>query len=547
MPESPSTAGVIAWLPLAVPLLYLAASLLPVPDRSRDRRGPTATTALAVMALAGAAGLAALCAVAGSAVYRLGPGLPVGPTGELALSLRLDLVSVAMLLLVSFVGAIITAYSARYLDGEPGRGRFLSRLMLTLAAVSVLVLSNNLLLLALAWVATSLSFHQLLVFYADRPRAVAAAHKKFLVSRLGDLSLLGAVGLVGASLGTYELDLVLARLPEASQWPGTLSAAALLFAASAILKCALLPFHGWLIQVMEAPTPVSALLHAGIVNIGGFLLIRVSPLMIEAPAAQFLLVAAGGVTAVVAALVMTRQTSVKVTLAWSTCAQMGFMLLQCGLGAYAIALLHLLAHSLYKAHAFLSAGGAVERYRVARLLDAPPPGSAAAWVAAPLLAAAALVPPALAFGFSPASQPALWALAAVLVLGATPPLIQAAAGGLPRPLALCGVVTLGGLYLAWHGIAQWLAPGVVATGRPDLGALALVGLLFGALYAAQAVGALRPGGALTGRLEPHLQAGLYLDELFTRAAFRLWPPRAPDRPPAPEDAPVHASPREEHL
>jgi NAD(P)H-quinone oxidoreductase subunit 5 len=118
-----------------------------------------------------------------------------------------------------------------------------------------------------------------------------------------------------------------------------------LLVASAALKCAQLPFHGWLIQVMEAPTPVSALLHAGVVNIGGFLMIRLAPLMTQSEIAQTLLVICGCTTAVIAALVMTTRVSIKVALAWSTCAQMGFMLLECGLGAYPLALLHIVAHS----------------------------------------------------------------------------------------------------------------------------------------------------------------------------------------------------------
>jgi NAD(P)H-quinone oxidoreductase subunit 5 len=118
--------------------------------------------------------------------------------------------------------------------------------------------------------------------------------------------------------------------------------------------------HGWLTEVMEAPTPVSALLHAGIINAGGVLLIRLADLVQASPGAMAALVMIGGFTALFGAVVMLTQSAVKTALAWSTVSQMGFMLLQCGLGLWALALLHIVAHSLYKAHAFLSSGGAVQ-------------------------------------------------------------------------------------------------------------------------------------------------------------------------------------------
>ncbi|MBS0244794.1 MAG: hypothetical protein JSS20_21700, partial [Proteobacteria bacterium] len=131
------------------------------------------------------------------------------------------------------------------------------------------------------------------------------------------------------------------------------------------------PLHGWLIEVMETPTPVSALLHAGIINAGGFLILRLADvLLLSTPALVFLAIV-GGATALFGSLVMLTQTSVKVQLAYSTVAQMGFMLLQCGLGAFPSALLHIVAHSLYKAHAFLSSGSVMD---LARASWTPSPG-----------------------------------------------------------------------------------------------------------------------------------------------------------------------------
>ena len=287
-----------------------------------------------------------------------------GDLGTFALGTYLNSVTVIMLVLVSFVGAVVTRYSRNYLDGDPHRGRFNKWLALTLAAILSLIAAGNLLMFALAWIATSLCLHQLLMFYRQRPAAVLAAHKKFVASRLGDLSLLVAIALIGSTLHTLQFDEMFRILASMEgSLPATLEIAALLIVLSAGLKSAQFPFHGWLLQVMEAPTPVSALLHAGIVNAGAFLVIRMSPIMSHSGLALGILAVVGLVTLALASLVMLTQTSIKVSLAWSTTAQMGFMLLECGLGLYSLAMLHLVAHSLYKAHAFLASGSGVDAFR----------------------------------------------------------------------------------------------------------------------------------------------------------------------------------------
>jgi NAD(P)H-quinone oxidoreductase subunit 5 len=297
------------------------------------------------------------------------------------------------------------------------------------------------------------------------------------------------------------------------------------------LKSAQLPFHGWLLQVMEAPTPVSALLHAGVVNIGGFVMIRLAPLMVKAELAQTLLVLIGTTTAVVAALVMTTRVSVKVALAWSTCAQMGFMLVQCGLGAYSLALLHLVAHSLYKAHAFLSSGSTVDQWRTQALVARREPVGLGRWFAAAGVALLAITAVGAVSGASPRQEPAPWALAMVLGLALTPLLVRSAGGGWRR-LATVGLGALGvaALSFTWHvAFDQFLAaPAPVGALAPRL-ALVIAG--FGLLFVLQAVLHSRPDGRLARMLYPRLFAGLYLDEAFTRLTFRLWPPRLPPRAP----------------
>ena len=461
-----------------------------------------------------------------------GPALlSLGDFGVLHLSLRSDALGSLMLLLVSFIGWVIVGYSQPYLYGERGQTRYIRGLMLTLAAVTTLVLTNNLFILVLAWIATSLSLHGLLTFFNTRPQALIAAHKKFIASRVADGCLIAAVALIGQHLGTMEIDLAIAAGKALPTMTSPLQAAALLLAASALLKCAQLPVHGWLIQVMEAPTPVSALLHAGVVNLGGFLLIRMGSLVGDVPAAQALLVGVGSVTAVVAALVMMTRISIKVSLAWSTCAQMGFMMMQCGLGLYDLALLHLVAHSLYKAYAFLGAGGAVEQNRLQQMTPPAPPLSVGQWLLGALVGMVLVAAAASAWGFSPTEAPALWALGGILSL-ALAPLVA-------RPLQGSGWWRLAGpvvglvvalAYLGLHAVFnRWLGPETVGA-TPSMALVAWVLCCFGLLFVVQGAVRARPHGAVARGLYPWLFAGLYLDELFTRLTFRVWPARAPATP-----------------
>ena len=503
----------------AVPLAYLLAALLAWAPGTSVAAAWRAGRIASALALA-AAGLSAAWLLADGAALRAG--------------LRSDALGLTLLLLIGFIGWVIVGYSQTYLDGERGQRRYVRCLMATLAAVSLLVASNHLLVLVGAWIATSLALHGLLTFFDRRPQALIAAHKKFIASRVADLCLLSAVALVYASLGTMHIDQAIAGLQALPAVPGPLQAAALLFVLAALIKCAMLPVHGWLIQVMEAPTPVSALLHAGVVNLGGVLLIRLGPLVSDTPAAMALLVVAGSLTAVVAALVMTTRISIKVSLAWSTCAQMGFMLMQCGLGLHALALLHLVAHSLYKAHAFLSAGTAVETNRLRQMTaHAPAPGPAR-WVAAALAGMAIVAVAALVWGLRPSEAPALWAVSLILAL-ALAPLLAARSDAKQMAAGAGAAAAVALLYFGWHLLFErWL--GLAPTVVPPL-AVAWVVCLFALLFVLQGWLNARPQGALARGLYPWLFAGLYLDELFTRLTFRLWPARLPQTATRPTGAP----------
>ena len=275
--------------------------------------------------------------------------------GPLKLAILADPLSALMFVLVSFLGLIVTRYSINYLAGDPRQATFSRWLAITLTSVLVLVLSSNLLLFTAAWIATSLSLHQLLTFYRERPTATMAARKKFIVSRLADACMITALVLVWRGHGTWEFHVLFAN--PASPNAGLVAG---LLVAAAMLKSAQFPFHSWLPDTLETPTPVSALMHAGIINAGGFLIVRLSPLIIQSPIALNTLALLGAFTALFASVIMMTQTSIKKSLAWSTVAQMGFMMLQCGLGAFALAMMHIVAHSLYKAHAFLRSGSVVD-------------------------------------------------------------------------------------------------------------------------------------------------------------------------------------------
>ena len=437
-----------------------------------------------------------------------------------------DLLAFAMLGLITTLGWVIVRFSRGYLQGEPAQPRYIAALLTTLACASLVALSNHLALLAIGWMATSLSLHRLLTYYPDRPWALIAAHKKFLVSRLAEVCLASVLLLIGLELGTLSIPAIASAVREPATLPLTLQAAAVLLAMAVVLKSAQLPVHGWLIQVMEAPTPVSALLHAGVVNLGGFVLIRMAPLMSAVPAAQALLVVVGGITAVVAALVMTTRISVKVKLAWSTCAQMGFMLVECGLGLYELALLHILAHSVYKAHAFLAAAGTVADTRLRRLAPLAMVSSAPRQWGGAVVAVALVAGSAWAWSqVSPAAQ-FPWALVGIAGIGLAP-VASGVRGGRLMDLwrTAAPAVALAQLPVLWHLL---LATAHLGAPRPASSVLlswtAVCGVV---LFVVQSHVAAGPRSRLARQLYRWCYAGLYLDERFTRWTFRAWPLRLP--------------------
>ncbi|MEZ6037806.1 MAG: NADH-quinone oxidoreductase subunit L [Planctomycetota bacterium] len=442
--------------------------------------------------------------------------------------------TVAQLLLaplIAAIGLVIVRFSSRYVAGEVGERRFARWLLLTLAGATFVVATDHLLLLTLGWLVTSLSLQRLLTFYPTRPMARIAALEKFLVSRAADACMLTATALLASHAGTLHIGELLATTATAPL-QGEARVATLLIAVAALLKCAQLPFHGWLLRVMEAPTPVSALLHAGVVNLGGFVLIRMWPLVEASSEARWLLVLVGGITAALAALAATTQPAVKLALAWSTCAQMGFMLLQCGLGLPEMALLHLIAHSAYKAHAFLTASSSVRESATDALAPDPVRGGLWPRAVAALVGVAMVATIGGATGALDPARPELLAAGAILSFALVPLLLAGRRGG-ARPAAL-GLLTAAAVTFAWFTLHQ-LLHGAVSTRTPHptsptLAAAALLTLL--PLLAVRMRLAWRPGGELGVRLHRLCQRGLFLDAWFTRLVTRLGrtqPPTASPR------------------
>lgn len=305
-----------------------------------------------------------LCLLFGNQIYSTTFGIQ-----QLGFLFRIDQLSTAMLFMVSIIGFVVTRYSRSYLMGDKNQLVFIRRLITTIVLVQFLMMAGSLITLVLFWSATSISLHYLLIFYKNRKTARYSARKKFIVARASDVTLLAASILLFHEFDTVNLELIFEQLQIANANSNTVIAGVLIVIA-AVFKSAQVPFHGWLLEVMEAPTPVSGLLHAGLLNAGPFLILRFAYLMELSSVGSTLLIVIGGITALYGTIVFPTQPAIKTSLAYSSVAHMGFSLMTCGMGIYSAALLHLMAHSFYKAHSFLSSGSLIEKYRHFKLRKA---------------------------------------------------------------------------------------------------------------------------------------------------------------------------------
>ncbi len=290
--------------------------------------------------------------------------------GRAVVGLYADRVGVALLLLVCGVSAVTQAFARRYLHGDVRAARFFAATGLLTAATAAMVTAATLVGLAVAWTVAGIALCVLLGMYGDLPAAREGVRRTARAFAFGDAALWLAVAIAVAAWGNLDLRRLPEQAPSLTTDGTTLAVVACLLVVAALARSAQLPLQGWLPATLAAPTPVSALLHAGVVNAGGVLLVRLSPLFGASALATHLAFFAGAATAVYGTALMLAKPDIKGALAHSTMGQMGFMIMTCGLGAFAAAIFHLVAHGMYKATLFLGSGAAVHRH--VRHAKAPP-------------------------------------------------------------------------------------------------------------------------------------------------------------------------------
>ncbi|MFH8756512.1 NADH-quinone oxidoreductase subunit L [Streptomyces atroolivaceus] len=270
---------------------------------------------------------------------------------------QLDQLSMTFVLLITGVGTLIHIYSIGYMEHDERRRRFFGYLNLFLAAMLILVIADNYLLLYVGWEGVGLASYLLIGFWQHKPSAATAAKKAFLVNRVGDMGLSIAIMLMFTTFGTFAFGPVLEATGDTSE--GKLTAIGLMLLLAACGKSAQVPLQSWLGDAMEGPTPVSALIHAAtMVTAGVYLIVRSGAIFNGAPDAQLVVVVVGAVTLLFGAIVGCAKDDIKKALAGSTMSQIGYMILAAGLGpiGYVFAIMHLVTHGFFKAGLFLGAG-----------------------------------------------------------------------------------------------------------------------------------------------------------------------------------------------
>jgi NADH-quinone oxidoreductase subunit L len=278
-------------------------------------------------------------------------------------NLYVDQLSSLMILVITGVGFLIHVYSIGYMREDPGYSRFFAYMNLFVFSMLLLVISGNLLWLIIGWAMVGLSSYLLIGFWFDRPSAVLAARKAFVMNTIGDVGMVFAAFLIFLNLRVLDYKGLFSRVHELPKGGGVITAICLLLLVGAVAKSAQLPLHTWLPDAMEGPTPVSALIHAAtMVTAGVYLVARMHMLYDWAPAAAATVAVIGGVTAIFAATIGTSQVDIKRILAYSTMSQIGYMFLAVGIGAYAAGMFHFMTHAFFKALLFMAAGNVIHAF-----------------------------------------------------------------------------------------------------------------------------------------------------------------------------------------
>lgn len=292
---------------------------------------------------------------------------------DIHIGLHIDRLTAVMLLLVTGVSSLVHVYTIGYMHGEPGYARFFSYIALFTFSMLMLVLADNLLQLFVFWEAVGLCSYLLIGHWYERAAACAAATKAFVVNRVGDFGFMLGLLLVWYSFGSFNYHEIFPAAHEAGEltmnllgpFGGTwevsvFTVIGLLLFAGAVGKSAQVPLHVWLPDAMEGPTPISALIHAAtMVTAGVFMVARLAPIYNLSPTAMSVVAVTGAATMVLGATIALTQTDIKRVVAYSTVSQLGYMIMACGLGAYASGMYHLLTHGAFKALLFLGCGSVI--------------------------------------------------------------------------------------------------------------------------------------------------------------------------------------------
>lgn len=347
-----------AWLLVALPML--GAAVLLVGGRATDKWGPVFATAMSWASFV--VGFFVWMAMLGRDAEQRAVSLHLFewvPAGSFNVDagMLVDQLSVAFVLLVTFVGSLIHVYSLGYMEHDPDKRRFFAYLNLFVAAMLLLVLADSYLLLYVGWEGVGLASYLLIGFWNYNPAYATAANKAFVVNRVGDFGLSVAIMIMFVTYGAVDFASVSAGVEGTSE--ATLTAIGLMLLLGACGKSAQFPLQSWLGDAMAGPTPVSALIHAAtMVTAGVYLVVRSNFIFNASPDAQLAVVVVGAITLLFGAIVGCAKDDIKKALAASTMSQIGYMMLAAGLGpvGYAFAIFHLITHGFFKAGMFLGAG-----------------------------------------------------------------------------------------------------------------------------------------------------------------------------------------------
>jgi NADH-quinone oxidoreductase subunit L len=349
----------LSWLLLVFPLV--GATVLLVGGRRTNRWGHLFGVAMPVAAFV--YGVIAFFSLLGdtnrSQDVHLYSWIPVADF-QVNMNLLVDQLSICFVLLITGVGSLIIIYSVGYMAHDPERRRFFGYMNLFLAAMLLLVLADNYLVLYAGWEGVGLASYLLIGFWQYRNSAAVAAKKAFIANRVGDAGLSLAIMLMFAEFGTVSFTGVFNSVHSGGS--GVATALGLLLLLGACGKSAQIPLQSWLLDAMEGPTPVSALIHAAtMVTAGVYLLVRSNPILALTPDARLAVVLVGTVTLLFGGIIACAKDDIKKSLAGSTMSQIGYMFLGAGLGpaGYVFAIALLLAHGFYKAGLFLGAGSVI--------------------------------------------------------------------------------------------------------------------------------------------------------------------------------------------